>query len=87
MNAPKLPSFFKSPSHKQFQMATRYYDEKKERVQRARMKAERKEEQIEKGRFTSTWKEKSNLKSSSSSWRVLFVVFVLCLFTYWILKF
>lgn len=87
MNAPKLPSFFKTPSHKQFQMATRYYDEKKERVKRAIMRTEKQEEKIVKGSFISSWKEKSNLKSSSSSWRVLFVLFILCLITYWILKF
>jgi len=87
MNAPKLPSFFKTPSHKKFQMATRYYDEKNERIQRARMRAAKREEQIEKGRFTSTWKEKSNLKSNSSAWRLLLVLFILCLTTYWILKF
>ena len=30
MNAPKLPSFFKTTSHRQFDFKTRYYDPTKE---------------------------------------------------------
>jgi len=31
MQAPKLPSFFKTPNHKSFSFKARYYDEHKER--------------------------------------------------------
>ena len=87
MNAPKLPSFFKTPSPKRFRMATRYYDERKERIQQAINKAEKNEtDSIGKGHFTETWKKRLNKSSGSSSIRVILITVMLCLFTYWILK-
>jgi hypothetical protein len=88
MKAPKLPSFFKTPSHKQFEMPTRYYSERKERIQKAIDKAGKKQSgEIEKGQFSSSWKKKSTMGSSSSSLRVAFIIVILCLIAYWILKF
>lgn len=88
MKAPNLPSFFKTPKHKQFEMPTRYYNERKERVQKARDKAEKKQSgELEKGHFSSTWKKKSTMGDRTSSLRVAMIIVILCLIAYWILKF
>lgn len=36
MNAPKIPSLFKTPRHKQFEFKPRYYNEAKERINERR---------------------------------------------------
>jgi len=88
MKAPKLPSFFKTPKHKQFEMPVRYYDERKERIQKARNKAEKKQSgNVEKGHFSSSWKKKSTMGSGTSSVRIAIIIVILCLIAYWILKF
>ena len=88
MKAPKLPSFFKTPKHKQFEMHTRYYDERKERIQKARVKAEKKQNgDVEKGHFSSSWKKRLSVKSNSSSLRIAIITVILCLIACWILKF
>jgi len=88
MKAPKLPSFFKTPKHKQFEMPVRYYDERKERIQKARNKAEKKQSgNVEKGHFSSSWEKKSTMGSGTSSVRIAIIIVILCLIAYWILKF
>jgi len=87
MKAPKLPTFFKSPSYKQFEMPTRYYNERKERIQQARDTADNKQNgKLEKGHFRNSWKKKSTVSYSSSSLRVVVIIIILCLIAYWILK-
>lgn len=88
MKAPKLPSFFKTPKHKQFEMPTRYYNERKERIQKAIDKANKNQSgEFEKGHFSSSWKKKSTMSTGSSSLRVIIIIVILCLIAYWILKF
>jgi len=88
MKAPKLPSFFKTPKHKQFKMPVRYYDKRKERIQKARDKAGKKQSgDVEKGHFSSSWKKRSTMGSGTSSLRVAIIIVILCLIAYWILKF
>ena len=88
MKAPRFPSFFKTPTHKQFEMPIRYYDERKERIQKARDMAEKKQKgNVEKGHFSGLWKKRSTMGSRSSSIRVAIILAILCLIAYWILKF
>jgi hypothetical protein len=88
MKAPKLPSFFKTSSNKQFEMPTRYYNERKERIQKSRDKVGNIQGgELEKGHFSSSWKKKTTMGSASSSLRVAVIIVILCLIAYWILKF
>ena len=88
MKAPKLPSFIKTSTNRQFQMQTRYYNERKERIQEARAKAETKNNGgIEKGYFSNAWRKKPSSPQRSSSLRVLIIIATLSLVAYWILKF
>ena len=88
MKAPKFPSFFKTTKNKQFELTVRYYDERKERIQLAIDKANNQQDgDLERGRFANSWKKKSTLGSESSSLRVITITIILCLITYWILKF
>tara|TARA_B100000900_G_scaffold380352_1_gene365988 strand:+ start:529 stop:795 length:267 start_codon:yes stop_codon:yes gene_type:complete len=87
MKAPKLPSFFKTLNNKQFEMPTRYYNERKERIEKAINKAEgKKDEELKKGHFSRSWKNKTTMGSASSSLRIVFIIVILCLIAYWILK-
>ena len=88
MKAPKFPSFFKTTKNKQFELTVRYYDERKERIQRAIDKANNQQDgDLERGHFVNSWKKKSTLGTESSSLRVITITIILCLITYWILKF
>ena len=88
MKAPKFPSFFKTTKNKQFELTVRYYDERKERIQTAIDKANNQQDgNLERGHFANSWKKKSTLVSKSSSFRVITITIILCLITYWILKF
>ena len=88
MKAAKFPSFFKTTKNKQFELTVRYYDERKERIQRAIDKANNQQDgDLERGHFVNSWKKKSTLGTESSSLRVITITIILCLITYWILKF
>lgn len=88
MKAPKLPSFIRTSANKQFQMQTRYYSERKERIQEAREQAENQTNKgIEKGHFSSAWKKKSPSTDTSSTLRVLVIIAMLTAIAYWIIKF
>ena len=88
MKAPKFPSFFKTTKNKQFELPVRYYDERKERIQTAIDKANNQQDgNLERGHFANSWKNTSTLGSKSSSFRVITITIILCLITYWILKF
>jgi len=88
MKAPKFPSFFKTTKNKQFELPVRYYDERKERIQRALDKANNQQDvNLERGHFSNSWKKKSGIGGKSSSLRVITITFFLCLITYWIFKF
>ena len=69
-------------------MQTRYYNERKERVQEAIEKAVTKNKgTIDKGHFSSAWKKKPSGSNASSTARVLVLIVMLSLLAYWILKF
>jgi hypothetical protein len=88
MKAPKLPSFFKTHSHKQFEMPTRYYDARKERIQNLVEKANKKSKgEFSKGDFSQSWRKKSTTSSGFSTFRVLLIIAILCFIAYYILKF
>ena len=88
MKAPKFPSFIRTSSNKQFEMHTRYYSERKERIEEARELAQTKSKGgIEKGHFSSAWKKKSTSADGNSTLRVLVIIAILCFIAYWILKF
>ena len=77
MQAPRLPSIFKSPKVRSFSFPLRYYDERKERI-----------ENLKKGKKTKI-KFKSNGYSRTNtgrSKRLLLVIITLVLVTYLILK-
>jgi hypothetical protein len=74
MQAPRLPSFFKSPNTKDFSFKPRYYDERKER--RERLLKEEKSPLKFKG---------NNLKNSvqkGRKYRILFLIIILSLLAY-----
>jgi len=88
MKAPRIPSFLKTSVNKQFQMQTRYYNERKERVHKAIEKAAKKNKgAINKGHFSTAWKKKPSSSNTSSTARVLILIVMLSLVAYWILKF
>tara|TARA_B100000700_G_C14943248_1_gene807837 strand:- start:740 stop:973 length:234 start_codon:yes stop_codon:yes gene_type:complete len=77
MQAPRLPSFFKSPNIRKFNFPNRYYDERKERIQNL------KKREISKIKFKTN--RISETKTNRSK-KLLFIIIVLTLATYLILK-
>lgn len=73
MQAPKIPSFFKTIENKSFSFDPRYYDEKKER--RGKLK---------KGEKTNLKLNKSNRKNNSKgrSTKIIFLIIILSLLAY-----
>ena len=77
MQAPRLPSIFKSPKVRRFNFSLRYYDERKERI-----------EDLKKGKKTKIkFKSKGDSgRNTGRSKRLLLVIIALVLVTYLILK-
>ena len=77
MQAPRLPSIFKSPKVRRFSFPVRYYDERKERI-----------ENLKKGKKTKIkFKSKGDSGTNTGrSKRLLLVIIALVLVTYLILK-
>ena len=75
MQAPRLPSIFKSPKIRKFNFPVRYYDERKERI-----------ENLIKGRKTKIKFKNNRYSGINRNKRLLFVIIVLTLATYLILK-
>ena len=74
MQAPKLPSVFKSPNSKYFSFKPRYYNEKKER-----------REQLLKEEKSPLKFQRNNLKSppqKARKFRILFLIIILSLLAY-----
>ena len=74
MPAPKLPSFFKTPSDKYFSFKPRYYDERKER----------REQLLKEGKSPLKFK-RTNLKHPAQKgrrYRILFLIIILSLLAY-----
>ncbi|MFQ3332186.1 MAG: hypothetical protein ACI84S_000371 [Thalassomonas sp.] len=74
MPAPKLPSFFKTPSAKYFSFKPRYYDARKER----------REQLLKEGKSPLKFK-RTNLKHPAQKgrrYRILFLIIILSLLAY-----
>ena len=74
MPAPKLPSFFKTPSAKYFSFKPRYYNERKER----------REQLLKEGKSPLKFK-RTNLKHPARKgrrYRILFLIIILSLLAY-----
>ncbi|MBT3611343.1 MAG: hypothetical protein HN522_00160 [Flavobacteriales bacterium] len=74
MPAPKLPSFFKVITAKNFSFKSRYYDERKER----------REQPLKEGRSPLKFK-RNNLKNPAQKgrrYRILFLIIILSLLAY-----
>jgi len=77
MQAPRLPSMFKSQKNKQFTFSTRYYDESKERLSKLK---EGKSVEI---KFKS---DRNSGMNKGRTFRLVTVLFILLVFAYLILK-
>ena len=87
MKAPRLPSFFKTLKNKSFKLYTRYYDERKERIQNVINKVEKNQiNDLEKGHFSNSWKKNSTKADHSSLTRIVIIIFLLGIISYLILK-
>ena len=77
MQAPRLPSIFKSPKVRRFSFPVMYYEERKERI-----------ENLKKGKKTKIkFKSKGDSRTNTGrSKRLLLVIIALVLVTYLILK-
>ena len=77
MQAPRLPSIFKSPKIRRFSFPLRYYDERKERI-----------EDLKKGKKTKIKFKNSGYSRTNTDRgkRLLLVIIALVLVTYLILK-
>ncbi len=85
MQAPRLPSFFKTAKHRRFDFKTRYYDEKKENLDKRVKNAENGRSNI---RFNNHWGPAMRVSAKKTANRVVFIIFIaLCALSYLILKF
>ena len=84
MQAPKLPSFFKTSRHRQFDFKTRYYDARKEDLDNRVKSAESGKINL---RFSKDWQQsKRSKENSSSNKRIILIVIILVLLSFALLK-
>jgi len=84
MIAPKLPSFFKSVSHRRFNLKTRYYDERKEKKENLLSLKELKNKKME---LKNQWGPSIRTTSNKNSNRtILLIVLILLIISYLLLK-
>ncbi len=95
MNAPRIPSFFKSHAPKRFEYQPRYYDERKERLAEMKKKYEETGDGEYRRRITkenfreamrSEWRQERGNKTRSSNLRLAVIVAILALIAYLILN-
>ena len=85
MQAPKLPSFFKTSRHRQFDFKTRYYDAQKEDLDKRVKSAKSGKATL---RFTKDWQQsKRSKENSTSNKRTILIVIILVLISFALLKF
>ncbi|RMG80047.1 MAG: hypothetical protein D6707_07030 [Bacteroidetes bacterium] len=86
-----IRGFFKQSKPKKFQFKTRFYDENQERLQQqiARVKSEMKAEKEGKTlHFKDQWiKNSRELSRRKSNYTIAFIISILVLFFYFLLKF
>jgi hypothetical protein len=94
MQAPKLPSFFRQNTHKRFEFSPRFYDERKERLEKMRRKYREKSDSSEREfdagdlrmRISTEWRRGSRSNSGRNrNFRLLIIIMALVLLTYLIL--
>ena len=84
MQAPKLPSFFKTSRHRQFDFKTRYYDAQKEDLDNRVKSAESGKTTL---RFSKDWQQsKRSKENSTSNKRIILIVLILVLLSFALLK-
>ena len=84
MIAPKLPSFFKTSRHRQFDFKTRYYDAQKEDLDNRVKSAESGKTTL---RFSKDWQQsKRSKQNSTSNKRIILIVIILVLLSFALLK-
>ncbi len=84
MQAPKLPSFFKTSRHRQFDFKTRYYDAQKEDLENRVKSAENSKTTL---RFSKDWQQsKRSNENSTSNKRIILIVLILVLLSFALLK-
>lgn len=85
MQAPKLPSFFKTARHRQFDYNSRYYDARKEDLEKRVKSAENGNSNLD---FSKNWQQSKRSKEINySNKRIILIVFILLLFSFALLKF
>ena len=85
MQAPKLPSFFKTARHRQFDFKSRYYDARKEDLEKRVKAAQSTNSNLN---FSKNWQQSKRSKEINySNKRIILIVFVLLLFSFALLKF
>ena len=84
MQAPKLPSFFKTSRHRQFDLKTRYYDARKEDLKKRVKSAENNKPSL---RFNKDWQQSKRSKETAvSNKRIILIVIILLLISFALLK-
>lgn len=84
MQVPKLPSFFKTSRHRQFDFKTRYYDAQKEDLDNRVKSAEIGKTTL---RFSKDWQQsKRSKENSSSNKRIILIFIILVLLSFALLK-
>lgn len=85
MQAPKLPSFFKTARHRQFDYKSRHYDARKEDLEKRVKSAENGNSNLD---FSKNWQQSKRSKEINySNKRIILIVFILLLFSFALLKF
>ena len=84
MQAPKLPSFFKTSRHRQFSFKTRYYNAQKEDLDNRVKSAESGKSNL---RFSKDWQQSKRSKEAAvSNKRIILIVIILLLISFALLK-
>ena len=84
MQAPKLPSFFKTSRHRQFDFKTRYYDAQKEDLDNRVKSAESGKTTLKVSKY---WQHsKRSKENSTSNKRIFLIVIILVLLSFALLK-
>ncbi len=84
MQAPNLPSFFKTSRHRQFDLKTRYYDAQKEDLEKRIKNAESGKSSL---RFNKDWQQSKRSKEvAASNKRIILIVIILLLISFALLK-
>ncbi len=91
MQAPKLPSFIKINKNKKFEMFPRYYDERKERLEKLKEKYKQseKEDVLTKDNLKKRWIRNRKLTDKASSYstiRLVVIMMILFAVAYYILN-